>query len=423
MRDLAEIMRNRTPLISVFQELGDALGECLLYEDLHKDEDPRRGKPVEDVIRLVRAADALVGQGKPDSALRVYRLAVAWGLNPKVQAELGHLLLERAGLDSLPLCEHDTDPGSDDWDPDCWVHCHVGDAPRFPGAEGIAEVALQAFSRVWAFHHQCGVYESAFLSGLLALDGMRAAAEALDDIELLSAVYQEFQAWLNEWEYGEQLGEHDAVVRQLEIRFGETKGRLEPIMIGRSKALKALERELPWFDMVGLDVRDYLTDADYMRSTLKDPTYNPKGIVTTYCNAVEAMLQRRLGHVIDSYLNAAPSEEGERFKDEFLRDRKDDRVLKEWKCADLTISQFARNLRRPPFKSVLSKAGADAAFYFKELPQELSELLDHRNPASHAHKRLFTDEGVLQLRTVVLELIGKLAQLRVILTSTQSNDG
>src|SRR3990170_805954 len=233
MRDLAEIMRNRTPLISVFQELGDALGECLLYEDLHKDEDPRRRKPVEDVIRLVRAADALVGQGKPDSALRVYRLAVAWGLNPKVQAELGHLLLERAGLDSLPLCEHDTDPGSDDWDPDCWVHCHVGDAPRFPGAEGIAEVALQAFSRVWAFHHQCGVYESAFLSGLLALDGMRAAAEALDDIELLSAVYQEFQAWLNEWEYGEQLGEHDAVVRQLEIRFARTKGRLEPIMAGR----------------------------------------------------------------------------------------------------------------------------------------------------------------------------------------------
>ena len=150
MRDLAEIMRNRTPLISVFQELGDALGECMLYEDLHKDEDPRRREPVEDVIRLVRAADELAGQGEPDSALRVYRLAVAWGLNPKVQAELGHLLLERAGLDSLPLCEHDTDPGSDDWDPDCWVHCHVGDTPRFPDAEGIAELALQAFGRVWA---------------------------------------------------------------------------------------------------------------------------------------------------------------------------------------------------------------------------------------------------------------------------------
>lgn len=425
MRDLAEIMRNRTPVISVFQELGDALGECLLYEHLHKDGDPRRRKPVEDVIRLVLAADELVGQGKPDSALRVYRLAVAWGLNPKVQAELGHLLLERAGLDSLPLCEHDTDPGSDNWDPDCWVHCHVGGGPRFPGAEGIAEVALQAFSRVWAFHHQCGVYESAFLSGLLALDGMRVAAEALDDIELLSAVYQEFQSWLNEqWEYGEQFDEHDAVVRPLEIRFGETKGRLEPIMVGRSKALERLRRELRWFDTLPIRVQDYLGDAEYMRAQLKDPSYNPKGIVAMYCIAVEAMLQWRLGEVVDTYLKGAPKSEADSFRSEFLQSKnKEGRVLKEWRCAELAINAFAKHIKRARFKNVLSEVGADSQFVFRELPSHLSNLLAYRNPASHAHKRLFTEEGVSEARGMVMHVIENLNRLVSMLTQRESQDG
>ena len=387
--------------------------------------------PIKRLVGLMRLGDEYVLNERGDwesveNEQTWYGLAVQAVVDPLIQLELGCLLLKRADTEE-PLCEHMYD--SLDWEPEIVIHDEVGSGPPCNSwvREHLLRLALRAYGNAWDFYRYGPAGTHNFIRSLFALDGMRIAYQALIDTTQARDACDAFDGWLRYLRYqiGDRGVEFDDIVRELEKRFAHTRGQLEPIMASRREARKRLERELEYFDKLPTLVAGYLIDGEYMQSLLKDPSYNPRGIVAIYCQAVEAMLQGRLGGMMDIYLNGAPKAEAERFKDEFLRerDRKTGRTVADWRCAGLSIGQFAKGLGRPSFKSVLSKMGADAKFCFQELPSALWKLLEDRNSASHAGQRIFAEEGVLQVREIALAVLENLESALPKPTWKRTNDG
>ena len=309
MRDLAELVDDRIPHVAAMcRELGEILDECYLQG---AEPHPERWEPPSDVIGIVELGDWCVGKGYMDLALPVYRLAARWSLHPKIQTEVGYLFLQRAGVKSLPLCEHDIKEGGSDWDPECWIHDELKETSIFPDVKCTAELALQAFGSAWAFYYNGPYYPASALGGLLALDGMRAAADTLDDVELLSAVCTAFRDWL-----GDRLvnsGEEEClepVEKELRIRFARAEGSLEPRrQVERAKLAPQLESEFgdSW-ELLPAEVRDRLVDAEYWRLTLGEPEVDRSPVVLEYCRALEAMMRVRIGKALDDFLDMAGKE-------------------------------------------------------------------------------------------------------------------
>src|SRR2546426_11094826 len=137
--------------------------------------------------------------------------------------------------------------------------------------------------------------------------------------------------------------------------------------------------------------------------------------------ALEVMLHERLGKPVDAYLRGTSKSERDQFRAAFRDSNDSNNRSKGWR-PDLTIGQFAYNLRQAFFKSILSKIGADSPFYYKDLPEALDLLRDYRNPSSHGGPRVFTEADIAIVRPSSLEVIGRMARVRVVLQPSSRLD-
>lgn len=419
MRDLAELVEDRIPhIVAVYSDLGKALDDCY-FESLEPH--PERWEPVSGVITLVQQADSCIANGDTNDALLIYRLALRWGLHPKVQAELGYLFLQRAGVKILPLCEDDTEVGIHDWDPECWIHDQVKEAPLFPDGKCMAELALQAFGAAWAFYENSPYHEAATLGGLLALDGMRVAAETLDDVELLSAVCRAFRDWLDgrAADYSD-VDEHASVFKSLEIRLARAEGSLKPSKVQRKKLSQQLGSQLACFWELPSEVQDRLVDAEFWRLILTEPEVDRSPVVQEYFRALEAMMRVRVGEALDRFLEMA-GEEGKAFRCRALGEGR--------KFGALTLSEF-RRLRRPRviqeslWQQFWSQCGIeDAASYVNVLLERLEPIIPrYRHAAAHSGT-IMKDEDVSRVRHIVVGAEGLLAELARLKTWRSASPG
>lgn len=383
--------------------------------------------PIEVVIELMDEGDVLVAGGVDDPS--PHRIALKYVMDPRIQLELGCLFVQRAGFQERPLCEHlYEDKEFEYWNPATFLHKELAPRSELQQPDLFTPLALRAYANAWAFwsrYNICSFFDIESLVRvvaleLIALDGMRVCYEALRDTTRLWLLCRGIRGYL-EWHPAcraarDETRDLDELLAEIRARFARSEGRLEPLMAGRPKVLVELEKELAWWDLLPQSVKDYLADAEYQRSNLRDPTYNPKATVTTYSIVVEEMLRRRLGHPIDLFLKMAGDSEANSFRDRFLRRKAvihGKEVVRERRCADLILSEFGRHLSTPEFRRYLSKIGADTKFCIEELPGLLKKVADYRNAASHADRRVFTSEEILEVRDIVLRVVGELAGLRI----------
>lgn len=416
--------------------------------------------PHERIAGLVHIGDKLELQDAPNwDPCRVYSLA-SRSLDPAMQLELGCLFASRAGVVEEPMCEHMyLDGAYVYWKPE--VVLHEG-ASGLPARDRVTmlRLALQAYGNAWGFYRNAYHYYVWIAAGvtaikvgdfegdpekvgdfelvleqvepeiyhprmaraaartLFALDGIRVCLLSLNDDSRAWQLLSCASGWRGEDErLSCEADDLSNIVADFRERFARSKGQLQPRMEGRQALRGRLVTEFDWLDLLPPSSQNYFLDGEYMRLNLKDPTYNPKGIVAIYCMAVEDLLQRRLGDPIDLHLHTAPLEEASAFRGRYLQDRRGATITKEWRCGDLAIHQFEKYLRQPDFKAVLSKIGADTAFYFRELPNSLRKILQFRHPASHASKTLFKDADVNTVRESVILLLSKLSRRRVVISA------
>lgn len=390
-------------------------------EDLWKS-----GDPMTNVATLMKGADDWALQNSSYDQQRLYEAAVQIVIDPAIQLEIGCRLLQRADVPDPPLCEHlyATEPFKR-WQPQLVVHDEIGDGPPALDSEGVVHLAREAYANGWFFYstwatggsdREWPVYAvTALARSLFALDGLRVCCEYLNDVRNLWLVCNWLNEWFKECNYviRDVDGDLSTVVADVRDRFAHTIGRLQPMKAGWDQARTKLVREFDWFDLVPQTVADHLVDAEYARLNLRDPKYNPKGIIAGYCMAVEVMLHERLGKPIEAYLRGTSKSERDRFRAAF-RDSNDSNRNKGWR-PDLTIGQFANNLRQAFFKTILSKIGADSAFYYKDLPEALDSLKDYRNPSSHGGPRVFSEAEIAIVRPSAVEVLSCMARVRVML--------
>jgi len=240
---------------------------------------------------------------------------------------------------------------------------------------------------------------------------MRAAAETLDDVELLSAVCTDFGDWLGDRLVNSGAEESlEPVAKEIRIRFARAEGSLEPRrQVERAKLAPQLESEFgdSW-ELLPAEVRDRLVDAEYWRLTLGEPEVDRSPVVLEYCRALEAMMRIRIGKALDDFLDMA-GKEGRELRCEALGKGRE--------FCDLTLSEF-RRLRRPVvaesplFQEFWSRCGVeDAASYASALLTKLDPITrQYRNVAAHSGP-VMGDAQVSRIRRIVVGPDGLLAEL------------
>jgi len=167
------------------------------------------GKPI-----YLWLAEMYREKGDADAASDAYEKAYNQILNEHADPEdlrsLGHRLLEGCGADEPPLSERDFDvswvtfPDGDDLvirhpsdEPD------VAQFPEFVERGPMLNLAIRAFGLAWLYYqdeYDPGISKSQAWDELLALEGLRAALLAADDLTVLQETCDQFDLWLEDWE-------------------------------------------------------------------------------------------------------------------------------------------------------------------------------------------------------------------------------
>jgi hypothetical protein len=106
-----------------------------------------------------------------------WEAAIEASPNRKVQAEVGYLLLDRAGVDPLPLCESDFSGhlfswGDDEFIPKADIIEDLRGGPRSVPPDGLIRLAIRAYGAAWS---QASPYGPRAWGRLIILDGLRVA--------------------------------------------------------------------------------------------------------------------------------------------------------------------------------------------------------------------------------------------------------
>jgi hypothetical protein len=351
----------------------------------------RTGEPLTNVAMLIRGADDWALHNSWYDQQRLYEAASQIVIDPAIQLEIGCRLLQRAGVPEPPLCEHLYAVESfRRWQPQLVVHDEIGDGPPALDPEGVIYLAREAYSSGWFFYstwatggsnREWPVYAvTALARSLFALDGLRVCFEYVNDVRNLWLVCNWLDQWFKECDYRikDVDGDLSSVVADVRERFARTRGRLEPMMIGRDKAQRVLERELKDFwEFIPQRVREDLITAEYKRSVLKDPTYDLWDVGHNYCLAVERIVNHRLGRQLEAYAQAEPN------ADEVVTFRK--RYLNGglFSPGRLTVHQWKKVLDPSP-PPIFSKAGLDSSYIVDRLGKEMEAFIPFRVRAQHA---------------------------------------
>jgi hypothetical protein len=125
--------------------------------------------------------------------------------DPEDLCRIGYLLLQRCGVDELPLREEDFGEGLVDFgDNDTLFlssHPYYPKVPQFPDKADALAVAIRAFGLAWLYYYEhCEIplRKSDAWRALLPLDGLRAAFQQTDNLEPLQAAIATFWEWV-EW--------------------------------------------------------------------------------------------------------------------------------------------------------------------------------------------------------------------------------
>lgn len=125
--------------------------------------------------------------------------------DPGDLCRIGYLLLERCGIDELPLREEDFGEGLLGFgDNDTFFltsHPYYPNVPEFPDKADALALAIRAFGLAWLYyyaHCEIPLKQSDAWRALLALDGLRATFQQADNLEALQAAIATFWEWV-EW--------------------------------------------------------------------------------------------------------------------------------------------------------------------------------------------------------------------------------
>jgi hypothetical protein len=192
------------------------------------------GKPV-----YLSLAEIYAERGDAEAANKAYEKYYSEILNPDPEADpedlssLGHRLLEGCGVDESPLSERDFDvPWVTFPDGDGLLIKHPSDereVPQFPEfvEKGrMLTLAIRAFGLAWLYYegqYDPGISKSDAWRELLALEGLRAALLAADDLTAVEEACDQFDLWLGDWE---NTFSGTGLIEPFIISFRETQGYL-----------------------------------------------------------------------------------------------------------------------------------------------------------------------------------------------------
>lgn len=253
---------------------------------------------------VLSAVDShFVGMCLPKGAVSLYASAIDEAPRPSVQAELGYLLLRRAGVDPLPLSEFDFVDPEPDFD-ECLLEGPIFAAQERPKA---IRLALDAYARVYGYNYYwIGVEDPEGIVHpwlqLLALDGLRVIFledDRLHEAELTCRVYEAWTQVLGPDFYA------DPDAWRFQQHFVDTlKQTLLANRQNRQTVGKSLAREFgdARNDLPSLTLT-YLINGDILFQNLERKG-DFASAVNEYSKAVEAALQDALGR----YGDRSPSE-------------------------------------------------------------------------------------------------------------------
>jgi hypothetical protein len=372
-------------------------------------------------------ADEFKDVGDEDRAFDLYRASVEFARSPKASAESGYLLLRRCGVTEPEL----TPFKNGRFRPDSLIHLRNLDpltragfisSRSFQSNSEIARLAVRSYGRTVLFHWLApgdGSDDDERQDDeiLFALDGLALAFKTVGDWRAVKETCLEF---LGCWDGSYGMEGDDELYFRCQTFLEEALRSLPGGHATLSEIRDRLLRELDWFDSLPRQAGAYLEQAEWQRASVSQPDHDLKSVVSYYCLAVEATLQSRLGEPIDRLLESQSTKLSEEFRDAFKRKNR-----KEW-TKELSIGEYRRNLGEAFFKNGLSKVGADASFYFRELPGLLKKLPeDYRNPAAHHKARRtyagdasaysFSNREVSVCRSRVLEILSKMVDPKVLM--------
>lgn len=160
---------------------------------------------------FVGLGDVRIKNGLIDAALKAYAFAVSDESEPAALCELGSLLIDRCLPDKRPLSERDFDGWVVNLDGEHdlpIVSCGDREAdrepPECPNLVSVARLAVNAFGRAYALSAAShftdeGPTTSTLWCELLALEGLRAGLEIVDDPLALQATLAHFLGWIEDY--------------------------------------------------------------------------------------------------------------------------------------------------------------------------------------------------------------------------------
>jgi len=350
-------------------------------------------------------ADMLSREGHGEQALDCYWAALQNAPNPWIQSELGYLLLERAGVQSLPACAADLDKAE--------VIGKVGGAVPFLHRSRMLDIALQAFGRAWAYTYtQVHLIECdpdlAF--DLLTLDGLRVTFLELGHTPGLEAVRDWFWDLVDhvfgptELDYARDLGLLGSF-REMGILVPQgPAGTVEPDVLQEYDE-RCARRFGPHWEALPQWARVLVSEGECAFERLPRSMRDWGSVALNYFKALEWVLRQRLGAKIDDDADLANALHA------LLPDRSG-------LFRRLQIGDFARLLERVRenqlalwlFRPFLERnAPGQEGFYLGELPEKLRELSRDRGPSAHPDppRRVGRQEVKHLRRTLMPDLDGK----------------
>jgi hypothetical protein len=341
-------------------------------------------------------------EGHGEQALDCYWAALQNAPNPWIQSELGYLLLERAGVQSLPACAADLDKAE--------VIGKVGGAVPFPHRSRMLDIALQAFGRAWAYTYT-QVYliecDPDLAFGLLTLDGLRVTFLELGHTPGLEAVRDWFWDVVDhvfdqkELDYARDLGLLRSF-READILLPQGSAQA-PMPDVQEYDERCAHRFGPYWGLLPERARTLVADGEYAFDRLPESIRDWGVVAMWYFKALEWVLRQRLGAKIDDDPHLAnelrtllPGWSGP-FRQRQLGDFA--RLLERVRANQRKLSLFKR--------FVASNAPWDEGFYLRYLPAKLRELSEERNPSAHPDPRTVTRQKVDDLRRTLMPDLDK----------------